>query len=173
MKKLTLEQCNALPLEELFIATIQEEIDFEDSQKSGEAKSKIQSGIKQMVADEKAAMQSNISNENENMIAELVTKMVFAFGANTSRTTVVWKLPDGTYLSLNGYGNGIYKEEDLKYIEPLGTYCKKGQFRFLEGLKTKETDDDSTDGIFIDVDSLDGINAYEKKVREAEGGSWF
>ena len=174
MEKLTLEQCNALPIEELFFATIQEEIDFE---RNDDAAQKVRQTVRQKigeeVAKEKAKRQADISDEQEKDITELVTALALCTGTTAVRATVVWKCPDGRYISLNGYGNGFYDKSQLSYMEPLGNYYKEGTFRFVEELDGEKSDDGFMCGIMFDVDDLAAFDEYDRKVKASIGGSWF
>ena len=189
MEKLTLEQCNALPISELYMATIEEPMDSEASQafmkcypkeaKNGEelvgrAKQLIEETVNQAI--DKYANTSD-SEEKECMadlkdsmgdFADMLLGMVTKF----TRVTVVHKMPEGTFLELNGYGNKIYGSKMVTLVEPLADYYEEGTFRFLDNPAdlTDEPDIDlnnpTFNGIFIDVDSLEGFERYTAKKDE-------
>ncbi|MBR4261505.1 MAG: hypothetical protein IKQ33_06130 [Clostridia bacterium] len=175
MEKLTLEQCNALPITDLFIATIEEPMDSEHSKaflqcdldeakNAEELISKAKESIDESIA---SVMEQNgeeeLTQEQEDFF-KLLSDGFLSMAVSFTRTAVVYKLSDGTYLDLNGFGNDIYGEEKVKFIEPFSDYYEEGTFRFIEG--PEDAEEPNRRGIHIDVDELDGVDQYTDKMKK-------
>lgn len=173
MEKITLEQCNALPISELFIATVEESIDSDDSNELILNNPKL--------AEETDKMADQVANEIEESISranimledlpedaqDTLNSVIDEFlkmAVKMTRTAVVYKRSDGTYIDLNGFGNKTYNEESLIFVEPFSDYYTEGSFKFRE--LSEKSYNPFMRGIFIDFDSLDGIEMYEKKVAD-------
>ena len=176
MKKITLEQCNALPISELLIATIEEPMDSDDSNELIQNNPKLAEKVNKMTGQVVNKIEESISNaKTELMLEDLpedaqntLNSVIDAFlkmAVKIKRTAVVYKRSDGTYIDLNGYGNKTYKKESLIFVEPFSDYYTEGSFKFCE-FSEEESDNPFMRGIGIDFDSLDGMERYEKKVAD-------
>ena len=175
MEKLTLEQCNALPIEKLFIATIEENLDSESSQEFMQENPKVaEDGQKKLTAVKdginkafsKAMAENDIEEIPEDMQSTLKTifNEIVKNSVKMTRTVVVYKIDEGKFRDLNGYGNQVYNEERLLFVEPFSDYYAEGTFKFHEFTEEEIDGSPFMNGICVDVDSLDGFEKYENKV---------
>ena len=179
MKKLTLEQCNALPIESLVIAVIAEDTDTPSAQAFREARPEkwdqsCFGGLKKCRR-QTTSMLADILQENGlldvpkdaeqfwegvNAVRDL---SVMLADVKFVRPSVLYRCPDGKYLDLNGYGNNFYEESSLRDIRPFSDYFTRDQFRFVPAAEKPSTP--NQDGIHIDMKwEADGFERYRKDI---------
>ena len=182
MGKLTLADCNAMPINTLFLATITVPMnsiagqnfinslsaDSEEKVKLDEAKQQLSSMI-----DDAFDTVFGTHSEETHVGKEQFSNTILSACSFYVRTSVVHKRPDGTFVEVNGYGNLEIDPTALTYLKPLADYYPEGTFRFLEfptetaelikmfGTKYPK---DFTTGIYFDVDCTEPFKKYEDEV---------
>ncbi len=186
MGKLTLADCNAMPINTLFLATITVPInsiagqnfinslsaDSEEKVKLDEAKQQLSSMIDDAFDTVFGTNSEETHVEKEQFSDAILSACSFFY----VRSSVVHKRSDGTFVEVNGYGNLEIDPTALTYLKPLADYYPEGTFRFLEfptetaelikmfGTKCPK---DFTTGIYFDVDSTEPFEKYTAEVNAA------
>lgn len=162
MCKITIEDVRKVPINELFMAAIIENLQEEEAKE-----------ILATMTDEERN-RSNIP-EAENELKQLAPEISELFGGTEDDTkdlfeglkgilpcfmerilcTAVLKHED-KYISFSPYGPVILEEKDLKYMKPLSEYYREGEYRFIE----------ENGRIVIDLDSLEPYKRYENEVKQ-------
>lgn len=185
MRKLTLADCNAMPINTLFLATIEAPLNSNSAQNfinslsvDSEKKAKLDETKQQLTSmiDDAFDADFDANSEETRVIKEQLSDIFLSACASYVRTSVVHKRYDGTFVEVNGYGNLEIDPTSLAHLKPLADYYPEGTFRFLEF--PTETDElikifgtkypkDFTTGIYFDVDSTEPFEKYEAEVNTA------
>ena len=179
MKDLTLDQCNALPIEVLVIAVIVERTNTPAAKAFQEA---CPDKWQKSIAKAKLQCRRQATSDMCDFLTETqllsvpkeettfwngvnaVRDLAVMFGdAKFERPSVLYRSPDGDYYDLNGYGNCVYKESSLRDIRPFSDYFTRNQFRFVSAEKQPKTPNQN--GIHIDMKwEADGFERYESDI---------
>ena len=179
MEKLTIEQCNALPIEALVIAVIVENGDSENARAFAAVDSEAcKKQLQQSALDCRRQINSqmgdllekcdalNLPKENPEFFSRFNLAREISIWSSPirfSRPSVLYKCPDGKYLDLNGYGNSFYDADSLENIKPFSDYFTRDEFRFVAAKEKPQTP--NQDGIHIDMKwSADGFERYKKDI---------
>ena len=190
MGKLTLADCNAMPINTLFLATITCPLnsnsaqnflnslsnDSEEKAKLNEAKQQLTSIIEDAFEDAFKDDFDAPSEEAKVMMKKQFSDLLLSNCASYVRTTVVHKRTDGTFIEVNGYGNLEIDPTSLTHLKPFADYYTEGTFRFLEfpteteeiiKIFGTELPEDFATGIYCDVDSTEPMEKYGADVNSA------